>query len=828
MIRKGSYTQAHRLWEKALKIFFRIIPGLFYLVALFIALIILIKPGAAIFYWKTDFQNEQITRSENAFEYRLPINLRILDPSTLLVLEDQKVMEFSTVDSIIDGEKGGYAVKEISGDTITILYSPSNGIDFENNTQAYQAYIRPYLVSSNTGGRFFLGLIVGLFLFISSIWGNFQKRTLLLSQPGLEDTRIAKRLLPKTKELASDPSAASIPRTKLVKHAAVNIILIAFLYIFMEWIFFATKPSFMDILGLGEKFRIFFLTGLAAAFISLLTLLIIFLFDLLISPFIPSFHDYAYHVPAAFLASCLCMMLIDNFTYTIFRFGIVNSNSIVRILYALLFIGIFTYILRKSVSTDKKVPNLTNSISAAAIFSLSLFLAVFTIKPEAIASSLGTQILQAANRPNVILLSTDGLNAANMSAYGYERDTTPFITELAKTSLKSENHFTNAAHSMGSDTATLTSKLPFETRVLFPPDTLKGSDKYQHLPGILKRAGYRTVSLGVPFYVDVNTIDFENAFDDVNCQANTVDRVTSRLIEYGFADPTYLFSAVKERVVERLKHIFFIEDMHNPLSAVVKDGSSWITDQQRLNCLYDYLAEGKETGKPVFAHVHLMATHGSKFAPAVQVFSKDQEQDDTWLTDFYDDSILSFDLEVKRLVEYLLEQGLYDNTILVIYTDHAMKYFTLSRLPLIIHFPYDRHAGIVTENSQNLDIPVTILDYMNIQKAPWMQGRSLLEKLDPQHLILAGYGRDFELTSSGNTVISSEAIKPPYYQFGGMTVIQCQYSYTINLIDMTVHVREIEDYQNPCPATMLDSQEELLKKVGEIMTQFGFTWPESW
>ena len=54
-----------------------------------------------------------------------------------------------------------------------------------------------------------------------------------------------------------------------------------------------------------------------------------------------------------------------------------------------------------------------------------------------------------ANKPNVILFGTDGLNAANMSLYGYSRDTTPYINTLANSSLVSQNNFSNAGNSPG-------------------------------------------------------------------------------------------------------------------------------------------------------------------------------------------------------------------------------------------------------------------------------------------------------------------------------------------------------------------------------------------
>jgi hypothetical protein len=48
----------------------------------------------------------------------------------------------------------------------------------------------------------------------------------------------------------------------------------------------------------------------------------------------------------AFLFAVLALTLIDNFTYTIFKFGIVTSQGILRAAYALLFSIFLIYLLK--------------------------------------------------------------------------------------------------------------------------------------------------------------------------------------------------------------------------------------------------------------------------------------------------------------------------------------------------------------------------------------------------------------------------------------------------------------------------------------------------
>jgi len=120
------------------------------------------------------------------------------------------------------------------------------------------------------------------------------------------------------------------------------------------------------------------------------------------------------------------------------------------------------------------------------------------------------------------------------------------------------------------------------------------------------------------------------------------------------------------------------------------------------------------------------------------------------------------------------------------------------------------------------------VDYLGMQKPAWMAGSSLLGELDPKRLILAGSASNIIEDSTGNAFLSPEAFRPPFYQFGSMTVIQYQKLYAYNLADMTVSPREIKGYQNPCPDGLLDSQEVIHKEVGSLLLRFGFNLPDNW
>lgn len=608
-----------------------------------------------------------------------------------------------------------------------------------------------------------------------------------------------------------------------------NTVLTAYVYVLMEWLFYVTKPSFMDRLGLGDKLAIPLLSGLLAAAPALAALLLVYLLNLLLGPRLRWFNVFSRHLPAALLAACLGLVMVDNFTYTVLKFGIVDAKSHIRLVYVLVWLVFIGYGLREF-SRTKYRPRVI--YPAAALLVLSLGLAAFTLQSE---RSLRTQTLasgETSSRPNVILLSTDGLSAGNMSAYDYARETTPFLDELAQTSLVGLNNFTNSGHSLGSETATLTSKLPLETGVLYPPDILVGLDKYQHLPGILRQNGYRSVELGVKYYVDANQVNFQNAFDAVNCEENSQRGLLDRIASYGYDNAVYMFDTIVTRIHDRLAHIFFIENMVNSFSLVMDNDQVKLSDDERMACLRGYIADSADSGQPLFAHVHLMGTHGPKFETVSREFSAGQEQSEKWMTDFYDDSILDFDAQVQELVEFLQQTGQFENTILVVYTDHGMGWSTLRRIPLIIHFPNGDHAGGITQVTQNLDIAPTILDYLGLDVPQWMNGDSLLQAVDPTRLIISAR-TNMAVFADEAFMVDEDKRKPPFYQFTEVDVVQCQKWYRIDLQKLTLNQLIVQhglvgQFVEPCETSQLDSPEEILQQVGELFTRLGYKLPAGW
>jgi hypothetical protein len=576
----------------------------------------------------------------------------------------------------------------------------------------------------------------------------------------------------------------------------------AYLLIFMEWLFILTKPSFMSPLRFFQKMEILLFASSLLTGFCFFSLVPLFLLHFL--NFFRKYQNVLIKLGAilpTFLISSLALLLIDNFTYTIFEFGIVSAKGIPRGLYALLFVFIFISFYRRNLqfisSIDKQTRNQT--VRKWVVVGLSVVVLISIIIPlsgQDKVSGIVTSSAEGQDRdtlPNILLITPDGVNANNMSLYGYERDTTPFLQSIANTSLIAENAFTNSANTGGSITSVFTGKYPANTRVFFPPDILRGEDAYEHLPAILHSRGYKTIQLGFPTYVDAYTFNLLSGFDEVNGRVFLNSGYLLTLNDYLPDDSAYFIYEAGNRLIDRLLHIFLIRQMKNPFAQVTEFAEDF-NDSIKLEKLFELI---NHSDQPLFVHIHWMGTHGAKFFPDQQVFSlgKDEELQNPWDVDFYDDSILELDQAIETIFEKLTQENVLKRTIIIVGSDHGQQFFTNERIPLIFHFPEGQFSGRIEENVQNLDIAPTILDYLGIDQPVWMSGHSLLDAdLSQRPIIAVGVGN----TAFEDGYLIPETLEPPFYQIGYVYAVYCNKWYKLDLSNNQWESGKVKGYSTPC------------------------------
>jgi glucan phosphoethanolaminetransferase (alkaline phosphatase superfamily) len=806
---------------------------LVYIAVIVVCLLMVVKPGVSIFYIKRTIDNQGLVPDAGfAFRYKLNINPFFYRMLGIRLFEDGQALIPSQDDSVVNTGRSNFSLSLTPQGTDYLYLSSSDNSDPITNGRKYTLYLPVRFISRPLGVILLIILLPGMVWFlVFALISPEHRHTIADSPKGI--LRILNLFLDHACRILRSFMVKTWQKVKIRavfwKQLFTITILVAYLYIFLEWVFIVTMPSFMSMMALSDKLEVFLISGLALSLVCIAVIVALIILDTLalIANF-SRFTSYLGVVIPTVILSTLSLLLIDNFTYTVFKFGISTSTGVWRGVYGLVLIALSVYIyfhllnifgLRAKATTGRKLGNWLFYISLGLVV-VSIALAITRLDFGKLSSAeVATESQQAARYPNIILLGSDGVSADNMSLYGYERDTTPRLRELAQNSLVAENAFTNSSNSAGSIVSIFTGKWPTQTRVLYAPDILTGVNAYEHFPGLLKLNGYTTVEFGVPDYVDAWSLNIKDGFDTVNGRTQSHSIMNKYAHALGFENVDYFINKLTGRISDRIQHILFIRAMQNPYNIVtqpVKD----IGDEEKITQMLDIIEKSQG---PVFIHVHLLGTHGAIFTPQIRVYAKDEQQDQDWMVDFYDDAILSFDQYVGEVIDRLKADGQYENTVLIIYSDHAIKYRVNTRIPLIIHFPGDEFAGRISQNVQNMDIGPTILDYLGLPEPNWVEGESILKSdLDSHRLIFGAVTSGFMQDENGVTILSPQLIKPPFYQFNSISIIDCQKFYQFNLTTFDWLSGDVPGYTTPCAEESLYSFDEIKLKMVDRLVQDGF------
>ena len=108
--------------------------------------------------------------------------------------------------------------------------------------------------------------------------------------------------------------------------------------------------------------------------------------------------------------------------------------------------------------------------------------------------------IEPAPRPHIFLISIDTLRQDHVGLYGYERDTTPVIDELARSSMVFERAYTTASYTLIAHMSMLTGLYPRQHGVLTPRNVLP--EQVPTLAERLSEAGYYTMGFHFPGWLD--------------------------------------------------------------------------------------------------------------------------------------------------------------------------------------------------------------------------------------------------------------------------------------------------------------------------------------
>ena len=326
----------------------------------------------------------------------------------------------------------------------------------------------------------------------------------------------------------------------------------------------------------------------------------------------------------------------------------------------------------------------------------------------ALAALLSCSPAEEAERPNVVLIVIDALRQDHVGCYGYGRPTSPVIDSLAAESIVFENAITHAPWTKTSFATMMTSLYPHQHGVTdwesIMPDSLVT------LPELLRDNGYSTIAL-------INMLGIARRFkvlDGIDTMSPAAKTERDALKS---TDDAIDLMKQSGRPFFIIIHYF---DVHWPYRPP-----------------YRYLDLVKVEGDP--DPLSLQGTRGrtvSRLSPGQNIPEEDFIAAQIMM---YDGCIRFVDDNVARIISFLEEAGLREETALIITADHGEAFwehgfgshgFDLHeeaiRVPLILSYPA-RYAGPMRVDAQVglVDLMPTILDFAGIQDVSRREGASL-------------------------------------------------------------------------------------------------------
>lgn len=308
---------------------------------------------------------------------------------------------------------------------------------------------------------------------------------------------------------------------------------------------------------------------------------------------------------------------------------------------------------------------------------------------------LAMLLLKRERPPNVVLISIDTLRQDHVSAYGYPRATTPETDRMAGEGVLFENARSTAPWTAPAHASMFTGLPPSVHQLETREDRLRGD--LTLLASLFKQNGYATAAFLNCVYFD-RKYGMSEGFDTYDvANDDTAERVTQKALDW--------LSGRGRKPFLLFVHYFTPHWDLEPPDPFRGMFASRVPDL--LYGTYEHLRGYIDPGVPM--------------PDAIR----------SQIVALYDGEIRYTDQQIGRLLAYLDEQGLRDDTIVVVTSDHGEEFkehdsfghaMTLhaevNRVPLIVRYPGRLPPGRrLTHPVQISDLPATLAELAGIPVA---------------------------------------------------------------------------------------------------------------
>lgn len=329
----------------------------------------------------------------------------------------------------------------------------------------------------------------------------------------------------------------------------------------------------------------------------------------------------------------------------------------------------------------------------------------------------------------VLLISIDTLRSDHLSAYGYERNTSPHLDALSRDAVFYKHAYPNGCWTMPSHVSLLTGALPSrhginkDWRSTHKKKYPKLNTAIKTLAEVLKGADKAVQTLKFASLPD--ELGFGRGFD-VNRRMDPFDNdgkfnlLLKRLEAH--KDGGFFFFLHTWWVHTPYTHSHYLRDGVDEATRKAVDDFKRMSKKERGRLL------GREAKKLDADFVDFLKRRG--------LFNARD------CIDLYDGGVRYVDRYIGKLLAKVRELGIYDNLMIIVVSDHGehlgehlpKRFYGLHgndyfeefiEVPLIIKYPHADGGKVVTHPVSLVDVVPTVLDYYKIEIPEFVQGESL-------------------------------------------------------------------------------------------------------
>lgn len=312
--------------------------------------------------------------------------------------------------------------------------------------------------------------------------------------------------------------------------------------------------------------------------------------------------------------------------------------------------------------------------------------------------------------PNLLLISVDTLRADHCSAYGYSRDTTPHLRALASEGARFDVAYAPASSTGPTHASVFTGLHPIAHGVI--KNGVPLAAHFETLAERLAARGYQTAGVVSSFVLSAQ-FGYGQGFsfyqDEFDVTTSSMQQDTWQGHQVGGA-------------------------FDRRADATTRLAARW-------------LWESRDSRRPFFLFVHYFDPHAPYQPPdrVLRRFVSGRDGDElSRVVRRYDAEIVYVDEEIGRLLEIVERQGLSDDTIVIVTSDHGeglmqhawmhhglQLYEEQVRVPLVVRWPGHIAKGrVLAEPVVLVDLSPSVLELLGVPAdAAAFSGRSLAPAL---------------------------------------------------------------------------------------------------